>query len=524
MMNGQSLLEHIDFMSVEAKLYIKGKDRYKTKLGSLMTILSFASVIVISTFFLKYWFEKVDINVLFMKETSDEEMSMDFNSKPFFFKLTDVNSIDTDPRLVSLTIIKLIVSDKKAIIENLELESCSSEKHFPDPKYKKILENSDYGSFLCIKNEKKNLNMTLNLKKNINGYFNVYVHECNNSTLNNNSCYSKEKIKEYLSTANFYIRYYIPDVQIDHYNTEEPLQEKVFSIIRKIYPEMMYRYLNLFKQVKYTSDEGRVMQDSKTWTSFGRDEASYTEISPKAAVLVPNTLSALTFNMEGAKVDSYNRSYQKLQTVMANIGGILKFITFISTFIVKYVSSQMLAVDLSNNFVCDEEKLQKTNTNLTRKSTITTDRSKSTVVPILNTSSPVIKTATRRRSLTFFEALMPKQWTKASSAKKNLDNYSDIIKFYMSTNNFLKLFKDFENLKYLYLNQKESEIFEYMRCDSLKEHLEKMQKIEKMQKLNEKNLNSICKDKYINNLLKSIEDKENPSSDNRILQKMMERL
>ena len=66
-----------------------------------------------------------------------------------------------------------------------------------------------------------------------------------------------------------------------------------------------------------------------------------------------------------------------------------------------------------------------------------------------------------------------------------------------------------------------------MRCASLKEHLEKIQKIEKIekrQKLNEKSLNCIEMSKNIKDVLKSNDDKENLSSDNRILQKMMERM
>ena len=48
-----SLWEKFDFMSVEAKLFIKGKDRFKTKFGMLMSILCFISITVISGFFFK---------------------------------------------------------------------------------------------------------------------------------------------------------------------------------------------------------------------------------------------------------------------------------------------------------------------------------------------------------------------------------------------------------------------------------------------------------------------------------------
>jgi hypothetical protein len=241
-----SLFEHFDFMSVEAKLYIKGKDRYTTKLGSLMTILSFIGVIVISAFFIKYWFEKVDMNVLFMKENSDEEFVMDLNFKPFYFKLADANMETIDPRYATLTLYDINVNDKKILLEKTDLERCTYQKHVPDHKYTNYLENTDFESYFCINNTNKNLNITMYKKMNINRYFNLYVHECNNSTLNNNSCYPREKIKDYLSKASIYIRYYIPDVLVDHYNSEEPLQEKVLSHVVKVQTEVFYRSMVFF--------------------------------------------------------------------------------------------------------------------------------------------------------------------------------------------------------------------------------------------------------------------------------------
>ena len=47
-MSSNHLWEYLDFMSAEAKLYIKGKYRYKTKFGLIMSILSFVPVVVLS--------------------------------------------------------------------------------------------------------------------------------------------------------------------------------------------------------------------------------------------------------------------------------------------------------------------------------------------------------------------------------------------------------------------------------------------------------------------------------------------
>ena len=89
-----------------------------------------------------------------MKEISDEEFFMDLNFKPFFFRLSDINSKEVDTRLVSITLLKFYVSATKNSNENTGLERCAFQKHLPDAKFKKILENVDYEAFYCMKNDK----------------------------------------------------------------------------------------------------------------------------------------------------------------------------------------------------------------------------------------------------------------------------------------------------------------------------------------------------------------------------------
>jgi hypothetical protein len=525
-MSSSSTWEYLDFMSVEAKLYIRGKDRYKTKFGFVMSILSFISICVLSAFFVKFYIEKVDVNVLFLKESTNEALYMDLNLKPFFFTLTDITGKDVDPRMVSLTIKYFLYTKYDESMEILETEACKYEKHLPDPKYKKMFENVNFESYTCIKNDKYNLNLTDDPVNSILNYFNLYVSECNNSTLNNNSCYPRELIKDYLSTSNMYFSYYFPNFIIDHYNSTSPLQESFTLIERKIYNDMFYGYNENIKVVNYTSDEGAVMQDLRTWTISGRDESSSVDIAIKSTTTVPNTKSVFSISLLSGKVDQYKRTYPKIQSVVANIGGVLKFIMTISSFLSKYISLQMLEVELSNNFICDKDKEQNKNRKVVEMTSCNNLKSYplSSTVTILNKNFPdknmipkninstisEIKKVKQRKRLTFVEALMPKKCLNKSSAKHSLNKYSKIIKTYMSTDNILKLFKDFENIKYLYLNEKQVELFEFMRSPTLNEHYV--------------NIEKMIKNKFttleINNLLKEVDNKEIVNK--KIIQKILD--
>lgn len=352
-MSTEAKWELFYFMSVEAKLYINGKDRYKTKFGFLMSILSFVSVFIFSVFFLKAYFDNIDVNVLYVEDKTDEKLYMDLNYKPFFFKLADVDGTNVDPRYLTFSVKYFTWSKEKYSRIALETEQCKFEKHLPDPKYKKMFENIDYESHICLKNDKYSLNITEDPANDEEIYFNLYISECTNSTLNNDTCHSKENIKEYLTTANIYFRYYFPDFKIDHYNKKSPLQETYVKRENKIHNDMFYLYNENKKLVKYTSDQGLVFVEINNFFIFGKDESSSVDISLKSSSSVANALSVYTISIVPGKVDYYRRNYAKIQSVIASIGGKMKFIMTIEDFLNKYISSQMFDVDLSNYFISE---------------------------------------------------------------------------------------------------------------------------------------------------------------------------
>jgi hypothetical protein len=55
--------EHIDFASVGAILFHKGKKRYVTAFGLVISITSYITIAVLSLLMLIYYFKKTEINV-----------------------------------------------------------------------------------------------------------------------------------------------------------------------------------------------------------------------------------------------------------------------------------------------------------------------------------------------------------------------------------------------------------------------------------------------------------------------------
>jgi hypothetical protein len=242
-----------------------------------------------------------------------------------------------------------------------------------------------------------------------------------------------------------------------------------------MYPNLFYRYQDNIKSLSYNSDEGNVMEEIKTWTVHGRDPiTSSMEIALSSATSIPGTFTVVTISLNENSIEKYKRSYPKLQTVAASIGGIVKFIMTISEFIVIYITSQMLHVELSNVCISNDEpqlqKMKKKKTDPIRLSQNSPTRSFK-----LKTEQPTLTNSNEKKaSLSFTEAALLSCCVKKQSVKHKIHSFSSIIKSKISTDYFLTHFNDFENLKTLLLDSNLKSKFLYMRKPTLSEHLEKV--------------------------------------------------
>jgi hypothetical protein len=345
--------EFLDFTSIEAKLYIHGKYRYKTKFGSLMSVLSLIAVSVLSIYFMVIFLQKKDVSLLFFQQSKYFQGYLDMNKQPFFWRLNDLAQNPMDSRVVSVVPTFLIWDSKSGLeINYLETQNCSTVSHFQEEKMKEMLKSYDMTQYTCIKENKYNLNLTMDLNNGNYNFINIYINTCKNSTENKNHCKPQKEIDEILEKTNFYIQWSFPSYTIDHLNITNPVMDYFEYVSNKIYPSMFYIHNINIKTVNYTDDQGAVMEDLRSFTTWGKDPlTSYVEIGGKGTKSIfSNALAYYTFMLNANVFDSFKRTYPKLQTLVANIGGVIKFIVTLAQFFSRYVSEKMLSVHLANYF------------------------------------------------------------------------------------------------------------------------------------------------------------------------------
>jgi hypothetical protein len=211
-------------------------------------------------------------------------------------------------------------------------------------------------------------------------------------------------------------------------------------------------------------------------------------------------------------VDKYKRFYPKLQTVLANIGGVMKFIMFIGQMITQIITTKIMYIDLSNSFVDhDIKENEYTNLNfmLNVNSPIRIQRkhsgkklfdaqkfkqpvihhSKSKFLSKLHNNISVYnindikvnnvnnenneKFLTKKR-MTLIESIISNTCCYKNKTKNIVKDCERIIKSNVSSENLLNITWEIEKLKQIVFDEKENKIFQNVPKLSILEHIKRM--------------------------------------------------
>ena len=96
--------ELLDQISVEPRLFIKGKPRYTTNFGVILTFLVYSSVVMLSCYFLNIFIHRKEINVISFQQYKDVPTTISL--KYLFFRFHNDDGETFDPRIASVYVTK----------------------------------------------------------------------------------------------------------------------------------------------------------------------------------------------------------------------------------------------------------------------------------------------------------------------------------------------------------------------------------------------------------------------------------
>jgi hypothetical protein len=355
------ILDMMDIVGYRPRLTIFEKDRYKTTLGKLIGSIALFSILVLCFYFTITTFLRDEISIIY--NVSHADSIVDLSSTPVMMVLTDGfnNPISEKYHELRINMWNFTKDENDEFnslkVYEMQLEPCKPE-HFA--KYESYFSNVQYSKMKCIPSQKYNVSLFGRYgDSNPNSFLNIVVNMCNNMTTNN-TCPSQQEIEPYLK--NVYLHFLYLDHEVDHYNYAQPIQRYLRSETFPINWDLHARYFYSFSSLTYDTDIGAVFVNKRQQTTYKLNKVEQTVQIRHGSSLYPGvTIGTVTFFRQPSG-DQFHRTYPKLQTLLARIGGSIQGIMLISKAFCYIFTKNLFLIDMINlnfnNEVEEDENLK----------------------------------------------------------------------------------------------------------------------------------------------------------------------
>ena len=338
----------LDIFGTHPRFTINGEKKFNTYFGCFITIIC---VSIIFNFFLIYTkdvikhenpkvlttkYNDISIGKLLITENNFEiAISLQYQNYTNFVN-EKIYSLKA-----GLNTFVNINGKKNQLFKELEVIKCSKYKFKLLPEY---FEKLDIENLYCLKNS--TFEIEGEFQSNYFRYLYFKFSICKNSTENNNTCESEEKIKSILSGG--YIGVFMTDKSVNPNQFSSPYQIYGKNVFTTFSYKQFVDFWIYFKTLEVQTDTGYFFKTINK-NSFFSFEKSENNIDYR-----DNDAFAFVGLRQSFTKEIYQRTYSKFQEAAANAGGIVKIITLIGELIV-YFFRQILY----KNFVIQFFKFHK---------------------------------------------------------------------------------------------------------------------------------------------------------------------
>ena len=361
----RSLIYNLDFLSGKPGIFISGYKYFGTLFGSITTII----IIMLSASHILYefslfFFERKMTIIELEDNYMTKETSIPLNDFLFAFNVfnnnmtleyfwgKEINSqsgnISRIPFKNNYTAILYYENpETKEIINKyqLEIEPCETEKNINQNLIEKY-NFTEYKNYLCLSKNSNNFDIVIN--KTHNTYIDIVI----SITIENQEDYGIENINSDNFSTLFKLNYlefqlYSPNDIISNKNMTNPIKyRKNFFTYELISPGELERNQINTKFIDYSSDNGFFLKNIENFKCFSVGSITKTTRDLSRFKEVQNLIYSefrLYLNSDG--IESYERTYQKLPDVIADITGILSLLFTLGKFYVEFFCKIFLEVE-----------------------------------------------------------------------------------------------------------------------------------------------------------------------------------
>lgn len=420
-------MKRLDMFPFNPSLQIDKYEGFKTNVGGFITSIIAIGIILSCFAFSRELFNRTNPFIL-DSLNFDPAPSLSKSSLSFFFApmLIGGFTIPESEKLLNMYL-EMVSTDNTLKDEDLTvfvrfpISKCLNSKLFNDTsKNISSFMIGDINNYYCESSEDysdlRELYGSLGNPKFT--VWNLMVEACVNSTLNDFSCKSNDEIK--LALNAFYFHLGITNILIDSFDYSLPLKPTFYSRLMRVSGFNYRNDIIYHTPITYSTDSGFILEDISSLSSFQISRVESDSLYSEQ----PANILKITLTIENLRLKIL-RSYTKVQTITASIGGFAKFVVIVLGYINKRINEFYFYKYMARTSAPLQTKLycQTMNIDLVKKT-----------VPVLEDNSTIrIKELTQIAKSTIVSKPQDLALLNNYSPKLNL-KFSDVCSFIVYCN------------------------------------------------------------------------------------------
>ena len=356
------LIRNCDFLGKTQPFTISKKTYFQTYIGSFFsfTIVGVLTYFIFNIGIAIIQHKKPHVITTIYQDADPSRLNLTKNNFVFTIGLQNPDySLYVNESIYNITLYLVNVyrtgdGNTESKVKELPLVRCSEYSFQLISDYFELM---DLANLYCLKSM-DNLYLEGEFGQDSWTYFDFQFNKCVNSTENDNFCMPQEEIDKRLDGG--YIGMFMNDLAIhpdDYSNPSHIFGKNIFSTFSAREYADIWLYL---KKVEVHTDNGIILDSYKTQHFFGYESLQiYKDYR--------NSENFLSLRIRlSQKREVYDRSYDKIQTIAADLSGIMKLCLILGRVIVYYFR-EFLYCDFIMSFYKEklpEKKLSKNNTKL----------------------------------------------------------------------------------------------------------------------------------------------------------------
>lgn len=336
-----------DILSPKTSFFYEGKKRYYSCIGIVMSLFWIVISLSFGIYLFVCFIEGSEMSVSYFKDYRNFQAEVNFSEKLFFYSVKSIG--DTNPTSKYFEIHPVYWSNNKP--ETLVETSCKK-KNYLDRNNS----NLNLDEYKCL--ERSNgQNIQLNsISLGEGNYISISINKCKNTTLNKNHCFSNDVIEKKIKEEIFFFSFFGEDIFIQN-EKSQPLLPILRRKSLSLSSDYGYIYNYDLRKYRYESDNGILIKSIKTYEDFGvEDKPQLQKIFPRESYS-EDPLLVLKLSINGDYIKTYQRTYQKFPSLIANIGGIGAVFYLISLMLTYFFSRGSIVLYLSQASMTKGERI-----------------------------------------------------------------------------------------------------------------------------------------------------------------------